>query len=98
MRKLILGRDLRLRVVAEGIERPGQLSFLQTHDGAKGQGFLFWKALFATDVEARWVKVLTWQLSPRLRAARIDWVTKTALPLRRNPANSAPKNRPLSRK
>ena len=53
---LSLTRDLRLRVVAEGIERPDQLSFLQAHGCPEDQGFLFSKALSAADVEARWLK------------------------------------------
>lgn len=53
---LALARDLRLRVVAEGIERPGQLSFLQSHGCPEGQGFLFSQALLAADVEAFWLK------------------------------------------
>ena len=52
---LTLARDLKLRVVAEGIERLGQLSFLQSHGCPEGQGFLFSKALSAADVEARWL-------------------------------------------
>ena len=53
---LALARDLRLRVVAEGIERPGQLSFLQSHGCPEGQGFLFSQALSPADVEAFWLK------------------------------------------
>ena len=52
---LTLARDLKLRVVAEGIERLGQLSFLQSHGCPEGQGFLFSKALSAADVEAQWL-------------------------------------------
>lgn len=53
---LTLAHELQLRVVAEGIERPGQLSFLQSHGCPEGQGFLFSQALTATDVEALWLK------------------------------------------
>ena len=53
---LTLAHELHLRVVAEGIERPGQLSFLQSHGCPEGQGFLFSKALSAADVEAVWLK------------------------------------------
>lgn len=53
---LTLARDLQLRVVAEGIERSGQLSFLQSHGCPEGQGFLFAKAMSADDVEASWLK------------------------------------------
>ena len=53
---LTLARDLQLRVVAEGIERLGQLSFLQSHGCPEGQGFFFSKALSAEEVEAFWLK------------------------------------------
>ena len=38
---ITMGRDLRMRVVAEGIETPEQLSFLREHGCTFGQGFLF---------------------------------------------------------
>ena len=56
---LTLAHELHLRVVAEGIKRPGQLSFLQSHGCLEGQGFLFSKALSAADVGAVWLKAAT---------------------------------------
>jgi EAL domain-containing protein (putative c-di-GMP-specific phosphodiesterase class I) len=44
-----LGRNLHMRVVAEGIETRGQLEFLQEHDCAQGQGFYFSKPVSAAD-------------------------------------------------
>jgi EAL domain-containing protein (putative c-di-GMP-specific phosphodiesterase class I) len=36
-----MGKNLRLSVVAEGVETQEQLAFLQAHHCAEGQGFLF---------------------------------------------------------
>ena len=35
-----MGRSLRMRVVAEGVETPDQLTFLRAHGCPEGQGFL----------------------------------------------------------
>jgi diguanylate cyclase (GGDEF)-like protein len=52
-----MGKNLKLRVVAEGIETQQQLSFLQSHDCAEGQGYLFSRPIpadeFAQLVAAR---------------------------------------------
>jgi EAL domain-containing protein (putative c-di-GMP-specific phosphodiesterase class I) len=44
-----LGRNLHMRVVAEGIETREQLEFLQEHDCAQGQGFYFSEPVSAVD-------------------------------------------------
>jgi len=49
---LTLARDLQLRVIAEGIERGDQLSFMRSHGCQEGQGSLFSEAPTAADVEA----------------------------------------------
>jgi EAL domain-containing protein (putative c-di-GMP-specific phosphodiesterase class I) len=36
-----MGRNLKLRVVAEGVETPEELSFLQAHQCEEGQGYHF---------------------------------------------------------
>jgi predicted signal transduction protein with EAL and GGDEF domain len=36
-----MGRNLKQRVIAEGVETPAQLTFLRTQQCAEGQGFLF---------------------------------------------------------
>jgi diguanylate cyclase (GGDEF)-like protein len=40
-----MGRNLQLRVVAEGVETPEELAFLQTHQCDEAQGFYFSEAL-----------------------------------------------------
>jgi len=42
-----MGKNLRLSVVAEGVETQEQLAFLQAHHCAEGQGFLFSRPLAA---------------------------------------------------
>ena len=49
-----LGNILRLEVVAEGIENEHQLTFLQNHGCAVGQGYLFAFPLAAHDF-SEWV-------------------------------------------
>jgi len=44
-----MSRSLRIKVTAEGVESFPQLLFLQEHDCHEAQGFLFSKALPATD-------------------------------------------------
>jgi EAL domain-containing protein (putative c-di-GMP-specific phosphodiesterase class I) len=36
-----MGKNLKQRVIAEGIETPEQLAFLQAQQCAEGQGYLF---------------------------------------------------------
>jgi diguanylate cyclase (GGDEF)-like protein/PAS domain S-box-containing protein len=42
-----MGRSLRMRVVAEGIETPAQLTFLRAHGCPEGQGFLLGRPVAA---------------------------------------------------
>ena len=42
-----LAHDMKLEVIAEGVETPAQAHFLQEHDCAQGQGFLFSRPLTA---------------------------------------------------
>jgi diguanylate cyclase (GGDEF)-like protein len=42
-----MGKNLKQRVIAEGIETEAQLAFLQAHQCAEGQGYLFSKPLAA---------------------------------------------------
>ena len=47
-----MGRDLRQRVIAEGVETPEQLAFLRTEKCDEGQGFQFSHPLSAEDFTA----------------------------------------------
>ena len=49
---IVLAHELRLRVVAEGVETPEQLQFLRQHQCDEVQGFLFSPALPAEKFEA----------------------------------------------
>ena len=49
---IVLAHELRLRVVAEGVETPDQLHFLRQHQCDEVQGFLFSPALPAEKFEA----------------------------------------------
>ena len=42
-----MGKSLKHRVIAEGIETPEQLAFLQGEDCGEGQGYLFSRPLLA---------------------------------------------------
>jgi sensor c-di-GMP phosphodiesterase-like protein len=42
-----MGKNLKLRVIAEGIETEEQRTFLQAHHCAEGQGYLFSRPLAA---------------------------------------------------
>jgi diguanylate cyclase (GGDEF)-like protein/PAS domain S-box-containing protein len=42
---IAMGRSLKLRVVAEGVETPAELAFLQAHDCDEAQGYYFSRAL-----------------------------------------------------
>lgn len=57
-----LGRDLGLKVVAEGIEEQAQRDFLVERGCTLGQGFLFCKAMSAADLEI-WLNNRTRKLS-----------------------------------
>jgi EAL domain-containing protein (putative c-di-GMP-specific phosphodiesterase class I) len=45
-----MGRNLKQRVIAEGVETPEQLAFLQTQQCDEGQGFQFSHPLSAEDL------------------------------------------------
>jgi diguanylate cyclase (GGDEF)-like protein/PAS domain S-box-containing protein len=47
-----MGRNLKQRVIAEGVETPEQLAFLRTQHCAEGQGFLFDRPLSPEDFAA----------------------------------------------
>ncbi|MBD8527206.1 sensor domain-containing protein [Pseudomarimonas arenosa] len=53
-----LGRALKLRVTAEGVENQAQLDFLKQRGCTEGQGFHFSKALPAPELTARFAKQL----------------------------------------
>jgi EAL domain-containing protein (putative c-di-GMP-specific phosphodiesterase class I) len=44
---IAMGKNLKLRVIAEGIETRAQLAFLQSRHCAEGQGYLFSRPLAA---------------------------------------------------
>jgi diguanylate cyclase (GGDEF)-like protein len=48
---IALARSLKMEVIAEGVETPGQLEFLRAHGCHKAQGFLFSRALLAAEAE-----------------------------------------------
>jgi EAL domain-containing protein (putative c-di-GMP-specific phosphodiesterase class I) len=45
-----LGRSLRQRVIAEGVETRAQLKFLERHGCAEGQGYYFSPPVVAEEV------------------------------------------------
>jgi EAL domain-containing protein (putative c-di-GMP-specific phosphodiesterase class I) len=45
-----MGRNLKHRVIAEGIETQEQLAFLQARHCSEGQGYLFSRPLAATQM------------------------------------------------
>ena len=45
-----MGRSLNLKVIAEGVENEGQISFLRTHQCDEMQGYYFSKPLLANEV------------------------------------------------
>jgi diguanylate cyclase len=46
---IAMGKNLKLHVIAEGIETPQQLAFLQSHQCTEGQGYYFNRALPADE-------------------------------------------------
>ncbi|MCE9686394.1 EAL domain-containing protein [Shewanella sp. AS16] len=53
---LMLGQQLNLNIVAEGIENEQQLDWLKTHNCAIGQGFYFSQPLPLSEFESRYVQ------------------------------------------
>ncbi|WP_265942461.1 putative bifunctional diguanylate cyclase/phosphodiesterase [Dechloromonas sp. A34] len=49
---IAMGKSLKLRIIAEGIETPQQLAFLQSHQCTEGQGYYFNRPLPADDFAA----------------------------------------------
>jgi EAL domain-containing protein (putative c-di-GMP-specific phosphodiesterase class I) len=47
---IAMGASLNLKVVAEGVETPGQLAFLREHECHGAQGFLFGQAVPAAEI------------------------------------------------
>jgi EAL domain-containing protein (putative c-di-GMP-specific phosphodiesterase class I) len=50
-----MGRSLHLRVVAEGVETPDQLSFLKEHGCSEAQGYHYSRPLMAPEF-ADWAR------------------------------------------
>ena len=50
---IIMARQLRLSVIAEGVETQAQCDFLKEHKCEEIQGYLFAKPMSAEDVENR---------------------------------------------
>ena len=65
---LMLGQNLRMKIVAEGIESDGQLVILQSMDCDFGQGFLFGKPMGTDQVHTYLLK----QQRSRLQPERAD--------------------------
>ena len=59
-----MGRQLGLRVVAEGVETPAQLRFLKEHGCDDAQGFLFSRAVPISELSER-IDDATRELSAR---------------------------------
>ena len=49
-----MGHRLKLKVIAECVETPEQMQFLQAHDCDEAQGYLFAKPMPADELEALW--------------------------------------------
>jgi diguanylate cyclase (GGDEF)-like protein len=64
---IAMAHGLRLRVVAEGVENEGQLDFLRALGNDEYQGFLYSKALPASEIENR--LLLTVESEPRAAVA-----------------------------
>ena len=60
---LMLGKQLKLNIVAEGIETQEQLDWLKANDCQMGQGFFFSKPLSQHDFEEKYIKPHTATIS-----------------------------------
>ena len=60
---LMLGKQLKLNIVAEGIETQDQLDWLKANDCQMGQGFFFSKPLSQHDFEEKYIKPHTATIS-----------------------------------
>ncbi|MBL4814155.1 EAL domain-containing protein [Shewanella sp.] len=60
---LMLGKQLKLNIVAEGIETQDQLDWLKANDCQMGQGFFFSKPLSQRDFEEKYIKPMTATIS-----------------------------------
>ena len=60
---LMLGKQLKLNIVAEGIETQDQLDWLKANDCQMGQGFFFSKPLSQRDFEEKYIKPHTATIS-----------------------------------
>ncbi|WP_040572190.1 EAL domain-containing protein [Shewanella benthica] len=60
---LMLGKQLKLNIVAEGIENQEQLDWLKANDCQMGQGFFFSKPLSQHDFEEKYIKPHTATIS-----------------------------------
>jgi diguanylate cyclase (GGDEF)-like protein/PAS domain S-box-containing protein len=67
---VMLGRTLRLRVVAEGIETAAQLAELQVLECEYGQGYLFARPLTAAAMSAVLANGMTCAIAPACRPTR----------------------------
>jgi EAL domain-containing protein (putative c-di-GMP-specific phosphodiesterase class I) len=67
-----LGRSLRMKVVAEGVETDSQLQLVQAAGCGLVQGYLFWKAMPGN--EAR--NLLVDQLAEAERVTARTWIAK----------------------
>ena len=59
---IAMGRQLGLKVVAEGIEAPEQIRFLKEHDCDQMQGFYIARPMPVSDLEARFLHQGVWRL------------------------------------
>jgi len=57
---LLLANNLKLEVVAEGIETKGELDLLRRMGCSQGQGYYFSKPLPADEAEVLWLKAPSW--------------------------------------
>ncbi len=72
LRSLVqLGKSLSIETLAEGIERPQELSLIKDEQCDRGQGFLFARPLSAKAAESffrKWIKTRRFEVRPELEA------------------------------